>query len=142
MNIGLNLRPARTHKVVLERRNEVTEWGLEVTGGWSEEGGSWLQVARVRPGSPADNAGLRGGDMLISINGQMVVFSTQYEAEKSLENGRRSVSIEFERKVGRSDIQTRRISTLVLTKPEPIVKDIVHNRYSIYAPKNILRNIN
>ena len=32
-------------------RNDKEEWGLELRGGWGEFGGSWLEVARVRPGT-------------------------------------------------------------------------------------------
>ncbi|XP_023338597.1 uncharacterized protein LOC111709214 isoform X2 [Eurytemora carolleeae] len=81
-NIGVKQVPARTYSTQLIRRNPQEEWGLEVQGGWDGESGSWLQVSRIRPGSPADLAGIRTGDLLISLDGEIVLFYQQNEYSK------------------------------------------------------------
>jgi hypothetical protein len=90
---------SRMRRVVSKRvklwRNPREEWGLELRGGWEEDRGSWIEISRVRPGkvkskkicenqscfwmssllgSPADRAGCRAGDLLLSLNGLMVLF--------------------------------------------------------------------
>jgi hypothetical protein len=32
------------------RRNSREDWGLELYGGWYEDGGSWIEISHVRPG--------------------------------------------------------------------------------------------
>merc|ERR1712117_98520 len=72
-NIGMGDKPARKFFVELRRRNEFDEWGMELVGGWGE-GSTWIEVAYVRHQTPADAAGLKRGDRIITVNDTFVVF--------------------------------------------------------------------
>ena len=72
-NIGMGDSPARRYCTDLRRRNEFDEWGCELVGGWSD-GATWIEVAYVRSNTPAERAGLRSGDRLITVNDVFVVF--------------------------------------------------------------------
>ncbi len=56
-----------------ERPKQVSSWGFMVR---DAAGGQGLSVVAIKHGSPAEKAGLRPGDILLSING-VAVHSAQ-----------------------------------------------------------------
>ncbi|CAK8687205.1 unnamed protein product [Clavelina lepadiformis] len=54
-------------------------WGFRITGGADVDQN--IVVTRVTPGSPAAKAGLKSRDILLAINGALLIDSTRQEAE-------------------------------------------------------------
>jgi regulator of sigma E protease len=76
----------------------VTPTLSETTGsgyaGWDERGE--VQLAAVEPGYPAENAGLKKGDLLVSVNGQPIHSAAKFQ-EITRSSGGKSIHIEFMR---------------------------------------------
>jgi regulator of sigma E protease len=62
--------------------------------GWDERG--QVQLARVEPGMPAEKAGLKKGDLLISVNGQPIHSTIKFQEITKNSNGK-PIEIEFRR---------------------------------------------
>jgi regulator of sigma E protease len=60
--------------------------------GWDEMGR--IQLASIEPGYPADKAGLRKGDLLISVNGQPIHSPTKFQ-EIIKNSGGKTIEIAF-----------------------------------------------
>ncbi len=89
VGIGFAIPIERALRVANELRLHGTvrrAWmGLDVAGaeslrGWKQAGG--LEVTRVAAGGPADQAGLRGGDVLVRAQGQAMRTYLDWEAIK------------------------------------------------------------
>jgi len=52
-------------------------------------------AADIVPGSAAENAGLRPGDIIVAINGKPVVSAAQLRTRIGLKRDGRSIEIEF-----------------------------------------------
>lgn len=90
-------KPARKYFTDLRRRNEFDEWGFELVGGWSE-GATWIEVAYVRRNTPAERAGIRSGDRLITVNDVFVVFLPVNDVMNTLNRDKQLVAwLELER---------------------------------------------
>jgi len=70
--------------------------------GWDERGE--LQLSYVEPGYPAEKAGLKKGDLILSVNGQPIHSPTRFQ-EATRNSGGRPIEIEYQR-----DGKTYRIS--------------------------------
>jgi len=62
--------------------------------GWDERGE--IQLAGVEPGYPAEKAGLRKGDLILSVNGQPLHSPTRFQ-EITKNSGGKPISIEYQR---------------------------------------------
>jgi len=62
--------------------------------GWDERG--QIQLGQVEPGYPADKAGLKKGDLLISVNGQPMHSNFKFQ-EITKTSGGKPIEIEFQR---------------------------------------------
>jgi regulator of sigma E protease len=62
--------------------------------GWDERG--QIQLATVEPGYPADKAGLKKGDLLISVNGQPMHSVIKFQ-EITKTSGGQPIEVEFQR---------------------------------------------
>jgi len=63
--------------------------------GWDDRGE--VEVATVKPGFPADKAGLRKGDVLVSVNGQPIQSRIRFTEITTTSDGK-PLQIEFSRK--------------------------------------------
>ena len=72
--------------------------------GWDERGE--LQLGSVLPGFPAEKAGLKKGDLILSVNGQPIHSPTRFK-EATGNSAGRPIEIEFQRdgKTGRITVQ-------------------------------------
>ena len=70
--------------------------------GWDERGE--LQLSFVEPGYPAEKAGLKKGDLILSVNGQPIHSPTRFQ-EATRNSGGKPIEIEYRR-----DGKTNRIS--------------------------------
>jgi regulator of sigma E protease len=70
--------------------------------GWDERGE--LQLSFVESGYPAEKAGLKKGDLILSVNGQPIHSPTRFQ-EATRNSGGKPIEIEYQR-----DGQTHRIS--------------------------------
>ncbi|HEY9139710.1 MAG TPA: RIP metalloprotease RseP [Bryobacteraceae bacterium] len=78
--------------------------------GWDERGE--LQLGFVEPGYPAEKAGLKKGDLILSVNGQPIHSPTRFQ-EATRNSGGKPIEIEYRR-----DSQTYRISV------QPVLADL------------------
>jgi len=62
--------------------------------GWDERGE--IQLGTVEPGYPADKAGMKKGDLLITVNGQPIHSQIKFQ-ETTRNSGGKPIEIEFER---------------------------------------------
>ena len=69
-------------------------------------------IGRVKPGSPAERAGLRPGDRILAVNGQPITQMTQFDAAITAAKGK-PITLEIAR--GASRFQT----VLAAAKPDP-----------------------
>jgi regulator of sigma E protease len=107
------------------------------SAGWVQR--SEIQVANVTAGMPADKAGLRRGDLLLTVNGQPI--QSPYRLQEIIKNSNgKVVTVEFERERRRQTITvTPERSTLQgqqrwMIGVEPQVKlEIVTTRLSLPA---------
>jgi regulator of sigma E protease len=81
----------RLDTVVTPTLSEITGGGY---AGWDERGE--VQLAAVEPGYPAENAGLKKGDLLVSVNGQPIHSAAKFQ-EITRSSGGKSIHIEFMR---------------------------------------------
>jgi len=66
-------------EVVLKRESESRSWGFRLIGGMDE--GLVLKIDKVLGlGTPASNAGLKAGDVLVQVDGKRVTMLTHPEA--------------------------------------------------------------
>lgn len=65
-------------KIVLNRENKGRPWGFRLAGGRDE--GIVIRIAKITPQSPADRAGLKSKDLLVTINDNVVFDLTHAEA--------------------------------------------------------------
>ena len=77
----------------------------EALGLAADEG---AMIARVEPGSPAERAGLRGGDVVLAVDGQPVQGSGELRNRIGLVEADRSVRLEILRDGRRSRVDGRR----------------------------------
>ncbi len=71
------------------------------SAGWVQR--SQIQVANVTAGMPADKAGLRRGDLLITVNGQPI--QSPYRLQEIIKNSNgKAVSVEFAREHARQTV--------------------------------------
>ena len=63
--------------------------------GWDERGE--IQLGQVEPGYPADKAGLKKGDLLISVDGQPLHSQIKFQ-EITKNSGGKPIEIEYQRK--------------------------------------------
>lgn len=71
------------------------------SAGWSARGD--VQLADVTPGLPAEKAGLRKGDLIVSVNGMEIHSTTKFH-ETVRSSGGKPLAIEVEREGGRQTI--------------------------------------
>jgi regulator of sigma E protease len=64
------------------------------SAGWDERGE--IQLVEVEPGRPADKAGLKKGDIILSVNGQPIHSAGRLQ-ELTKASGGKPVEVEFER---------------------------------------------
>jgi len=64
------------------------------SAGWDERGE--IQLVEVEPGRPADKAGLKKGDIIVSVNGQPIHSAGRLQELTKASNGK-PVEVEFER---------------------------------------------
>jgi len=64
------------------------------SAGWDERGE--IQLVEVEPGRPADKAGLKKGDVILSVNGQPIHSAGRLQ-ELTKASGGKPVEVEFER---------------------------------------------
>ena len=136
-------KPARRFYLDLRRRNEFDEWGLELQGGWSG-GDTWVEVAYVRRNTPAERAGVRSGDRLVTVNDVFVVFSEVREVMEVLNRQGATVAwLELERPTVRQEILNRELGVRkqpsaaeVMRSVGGSVRDIISERYSIRSPRH------
>ncbi len=64
------------------------------SAGWDERGE--IQLVEVEPGRPADKAGLKKGDIILSVNGQPIHSAGRLQELTKASNGK-PVEVEFER---------------------------------------------
>src|SRR5581483_622692 len=64
------------------------------SAGWDERGE--IQLVEVEPGKPADIAGLKKGDIIVSVNGQSIHSAGRLQELTKASNGK-PVEIEYER---------------------------------------------
>ncbi|PYQ35410.1 MAG: RIP metalloprotease RseP [Acidobacteria bacterium] len=69
-------------------------------------------IGRLKPGSPAERAGLRPGDRILAVNGQPITQMTQFDAAITASKGK-PITLEIAR--GDSRFQT----VLAAAKPDP-----------------------
>ena len=69
-------------------------------------------IGRLKPGSPAERAGLRSGDRILAVNGQPITQMTQFDAAITASKGK-PITLEIAR--GDSRFQT----VLAAAKPDP-----------------------
>jgi regulator of sigma E protease len=62
--------------------------------GWDERG--QIQLGQVEPGYPADKAGLKKGDLLVTVNGQPMHSNFKFQ-EITKTSGGKPIEIEFQR---------------------------------------------
>jgi regulator of sigma E protease len=78
--------------------------------GWDERGE--LQLSFVEPGYPAEKAGLKKGDLVLSVNGQPIHSPTRFQ-EATRNSGGKPIEIEYQR-----DGKTDRVSV------QPVFADL------------------
>jgi regulator of sigma E protease len=81
----------RFDTVVTPTLSETTGGGY---AGWDERGE--VQLAAIEAGYPAENAGLKKGDVLVSVNGQPIHSPAKFQ-EITRSSGGKSIHIEFMR---------------------------------------------
>jgi regulator of sigma E protease len=81
----------RFDTVVTPTLSETTGGGY---AGWDERGE--VQLAAIEPGYPAENAGLKKGDVLVSVNGQPIHSPAKFQ-EITRSSGGKPIHIEFQR---------------------------------------------
>jgi regulator of sigma E protease len=89
----------RFHTTVIPTLNERIGFGF---AGWDERG--QIQLGQVEAGYPADKAGLRKGDVLVSVNGQPIHSQIKFQ-EITKSSGGKPIEIEYLR-----NGQTNRVS--------------------------------
>jgi len=139
-NLGMGEMPARKFFTELRRRNEFDEWGMELVGGWNESA-TWVEVAYVRRGTPADCAGIRRGDRLISVNDTFTVFLPVLDVMETLNKDQKLVAwLEIERPTVREEYHAREMVVKHVSFHDSTrgssVNDIISDRYSIRSPRH------
>ena len=81
--------------LVLTRTSLAQDWGLALTGGWAR--GQWLSVSSITHGLPADRAGLKAGDSLVQVEGQLVIFLDMDQVNHILQTASLSLSLTVQR---------------------------------------------
>jgi regulator of sigma E protease len=89
MHITVERNGKRFDTVVRPVLNERIGVGF---AGWDERG--TIQLGQVEPGYPADKAGLRKGDILVSVNGEPMHSQIKFQEITKNSNGR-PIQIEF-----------------------------------------------
>ncbi len=109
--------PSRTLKVVVERGGkdiplDVVPTLDERTGvgmaGWAQR--AEIQIATLSPGLPAEKAGLKKGDVVISVSGERIYSLPKFHDVIRHSNGRR-LDIEIERSGKRQTISVQPVYT-------------------------------
>merc|ERR1712126_201118 len=80
---------------MIERESPIEDWGLSFAGGWLE--GQWINVAKVNPGSPASNAGIKIGDSLVQVGDDLVLFMNLSQVNNLLLKEQLQISLTIER---------------------------------------------
>ena len=71
-------------------------FGLAFMAGWATPVGNEVAIQQVAPGSPADAAGLRIGDVVVDMNGQPITRVTEFQ-QIARESGGRPIQIGLRR---------------------------------------------
>lgn len=128
------------------------------TAGWDERG--QIQLVQVSPGSPAEKAGLKKGDLLISVNGQPIHSAIKFQEITKSSNGK-PLEVAFERSgvpqkitvqpaysakderwmIGVGPQQKFTIITKRLTFPEALRESLKQNRKYATAIVRVLEGI-
>jgi regulator of sigma E protease len=83
--------------------------------GWDERG--QIQLAEVTPHLPADQAGLRKGDVLLTVNGQPIHSQIKFQ-EITRNSGGKPIEIEFERNGQKRQVTVQAVFAKVDGPPE------------------------
>jgi regulator of sigma E protease len=91
MNLTIERNGKRFDTTVTPILNERIGVG---SAGWDERGE--IQLVEVEPGRPADKAGLKKGDIIVSVNGEPIHSASRLQELTKASNGK-PVEVEFDR---------------------------------------------
>lgn len=87
--------PKEILNIVIERPSVNVPWGFVMVGGKDQS--LTVKVGKIKPYSPAENAGLKQWDYLWQINGQDVFEMTHKQAVDAIKGAGTTLTINAER---------------------------------------------
>ncbi|HJZ96621.1 MAG TPA: RIP metalloprotease RseP [Candidatus Solibacter sp.] len=102
---------SRPIRLTIERKGKYFDTTLtpalneRVGGGFAGwDGRGQVYLAKIEPGQPAEKAGLKEGDVLVTVNGQQIHSTTQFQEITRNSNGK-PIEVEFNRQ-GQNQVVT------------------------------------
>ena len=105
----------RTAELQPEEKAQIAKLGSKIQRG--------LRIKSIEPGSPAEQAGLKTGDIIISISGAMI--QSPHSIIRALKNARVGVPVHIVRLNGEG---TESVPVIVAARPQPVVVGTLTSR--------------